>query len=189
MNHSKKRINWYFTCLCCLLSLSAKAQSLKTTTGQISFSVSAPAKTIKGESKTAFVAVNIKSGEVSVKVAVKSFAFYNNFVSDTLNALIRQRFNDYYMESTRFPEVEFQGKIDLTGKTKAAKLHPFTGKLTLHGVTRDVTGNVLIGTGKGPQQIKALLHVVPSEYDIRIPPYIGYMYFKEVDITLDASLY
>lgn len=186
MNHLRKKIIWYLTCLCCLLSLSVKGQNIRTTKGNISFSVSAPAKTIKGESKTASVVINLKSGAVSVKVPVKSFAFSNNFVSDTLNSLIRERFNNYYMESDQFPEVDFQGKISLQGKTKAAEQLAFNGKLTLHGVTRDVTGKVVIKARNGQYAIKAFLKVIPAEYDIRIPPYIGYMYFKEVDIELAA---
>ncbi len=170
MNHSLKRIIGYLSCLCCLLSLSVKAQNLNTATGIISFSVSAPAKTIKGESKTASVVINMKSGAVSVKVPVKSFAFSNNFVSDSLNSLIRERFNNYYMESDRFPEVHFQGKIGLTGKTKAAEQLAFNGKLTLHGITRDVNGNVVITKHNGRYAIKALLKVLPAEYDIRILP-------------------
>ena len=167
--------------------MSVKGQNLKTLTSTISFSVSAPAKTIRAESKTASVTINRKSGAVSVAVPLKSFDFYNNFVSDTLNAVIRERFNNYYMESDRFPEVNFQGNIDLTRKTKGAQQFTFNGKLTLHGVTRDVAGPVVITVQKERYTINASLKVIPAEYDIHIPPYIGYMYFKEVNIQLEVE--
>lgn len=184
MKNSGNKIVWYLTCLSCLLSLPVKGQNIKTTTGNISFSVSAPAKTIKGESKTASVVINLKSGAVSVTVPVKSFAFSNNFVSDTLNTLIRERFNHYYLESDRFPDIGFQGKITLPGKTKTTEQLVFNGKLTLHGVTRDVEGTAVFTISNGRYAVKALLKVIPAEYNIRIPPYIGYMYFKEVNIEL-----
>ncbi len=73
---------------------------------------------------------------------------------------MQEHFNENYMESDKFPKAEFKGRTDLSGvnftKDGSYKVKA-SGKLTMHGVTKDVTtpGTIVVKSrcGNGKYQI------------------------------------
>lgn len=167
-----------------------EAQPWRSNNAKISFTVSAPAKNIIGNSEAVHIMIDPRTAELQVEVAVSSFEFSNNYIADTLNTVIRQRFNSYYMESDRYPDVRYVGKISGNRTYKKDGKYPVhtEGKLRMHGREQEAAASGWI-TVKGKNvAVEATLTVQPASYGIRIPPYIGNMYFREIVISLKGML-
>jgi polyisoprenoid-binding protein YceI len=174
----------------CLL-ITGQAQVYNTDNGKAIFKVSAPAKVITGESNSVQIHINFKAGSVSVNVPVSSFIFQNNYVADTMNSIVKKRFNEYYMESTEYPRITYKGKIININSIKFDRNGVYTlhtkGIMEIHGVNQNVVADALLTVSEGKIKISAQIVIEPAKYKIRIPPYIGYMYFREVTVHVQGS--
>jgi hypothetical protein len=133
----------------CWLYPEAVAQSgIYKGTGIIIFEAGAPLSLIKGTSEAANGTIDLETGKFRFDVPITSFQF--------LNSLMHERFNDKYMQSSRFQKATFAGKItekkpgNSIGETKVTA----TGTLTIHGVSqkRTITG-LLIQKGNAWQLV------------------------------------
>jgi polyisoprenoid-binding protein YceI len=181
-----------FFCMAFLLPATSKATAYSTKSAKSTFSVSAPAKTIFGESGTVSIQLDKETGTVRVKVPIKSFGFTNNFILDTMNNLIYSRFNEYYMESGQYPEVVYNAQITNRESINFEKdgVYPIQtkGTLRLHGVEKEITSDGTLTVENKQVTVAAKLVVLPKEFGIRIPFYIGDMYFREVFINVHGTL-
>ena len=126
-----------------LLTLIIHAQGkFFTKTGKITFYSNAPLEDIEASTKTAAAILDAGTGAVQFQVLMKSFEFKK--------ALMQEHFNSDYVESDKFPSGEFKGTIINNAEINYGKPGTYTakiqGKLTIHGVTRDVstTGTVVV---------------------------------------------
>ena len=62
-----------------------------------------PMETIKADNKQVNSALDSQTGDFVFKVLIKSFVFEK--------ALMQEHFNENYMESDKFPNATFQGKV------------------------------------------------------------------------------
>lgn len=175
-----------------LPATSVSGQQYRTETGTAFFEVQAPAKTIKGISDEVSIRMDLKQGTVALRVPVQTFVFRNNFVADSLNSVIRNRFNSHYMESDRFPLIVYTGNFEQpfsSGKNKdAATVFHTKGTLKLHGMERQITAEGTIAVSPGQVTVHADIIIKPVDWGIHIPPYIGNMYFREVSIEISGTL-
>ena len=96
---------------------------------------------------------------------------------DTGIALRNEHLRDNYLEVNNGPgfDTATLAGIDLTGFQPDAPngQGSFTGLLTLHGVTRTVTGAVNVRQAGASLRVKASFPVNLSDYSIRKPRYLG----------------
>jgi polyisoprenoid-binding protein YceI len=96
---------------------------------------------------------------------------------DTGIALRNEHLRDNYLEVNNGPgfDTATLAGIDLTGFQPDAPngKGSFTGLLTLHGVTRTVTGAVNVRQAGASLRVKASFPVNLSDYSIRKPRYLG----------------
>jgi hypothetical protein len=130
-----------------LLAFSFQANAQKfwqTSTGKIDFFSKTPVEDIEAHSKTAGAIINTETGQLAFKVPIKSFKFPNS--------LMEEHFNENYMESDKFPEGTFSGKMEPLVDFKTPGVYPIKskGKLKIHGVEveREMTGTLTIGSDK-----------------------------------------
>lgn len=175
-----------------LYTVTAPGQPYKARSAKAIFSVSAPAKEIKGANDSVMLQTDLRKGTFRLRMPLRTFGFSNNFVADSLNALIGQRFRSYYMEEPQYPFVTYEGKITNITAVKLNRngRYPIqtSGTLTLHGISQPVNASGYITVSRKAIALDAQLTVIPSLFKIRIPPYIGTMYFKEVNVQLHADL-
>lgn len=169
------------------LTLSASvsfAQKFYTKTGKVNFYSKAPLEEIEAKNKTAMAVLDSKSGAVQFAVQMKGFEFQKQ--------LMQQHFNENYVESNKYPQAEFKGTITNNADIKYSKNGTYTakvkGKLTIHGVTKDVES---IGTIKiNGRKIDALstFNVLISDYNIKIPAIVKDKVSDNIKITVDCDL-
>lgn len=169
-----------------LAATSLFAQKYMTRTGKVSFNASAPHSPEKVEAINNEVAnvLDGKTGNIVFQVPIKSFKFERS--------LMQEHFNENYMESDKFPKAEFKGSITNMNEVNCAKdgTYPVkaSGKLTIHGETRDV--NVPgTATVKGNSVMLAAKFVVKlADYKISVPSVVSDKIGKEATISLDSDL-
>jgi len=112
---------------------------------------------------------------------------------DTGIGLRNDHLREHYLEVNKGPafDTAILSEIDLNGfKPDAPESKgPFTGLLSLHGVTRSVTGAVDVRHAGAGLRVKASFPVHLADYNIRKPRYlgIGVKDIVQVDVAFAVS--
>ncbi len=174
-----------FTLASCIMMTQLFAQQkMFTKTGQISFYSDAPLEKIEAQTKQATCILNTENKELAFKVLIKSFEFKK--------ALMQEHFNENYMESDKFPESTFKGNIIQPNMLDFSKegTHDVvvSGKLTIHGVTKDIQAKGTLSIIEGASKIKLLSNfsVLLKDYDIKNDKLQNIS--EKIDIKMDATL-
>jgi polyisoprenoid-binding protein YceI len=86
-----------------------------------------------------------------------------------------------YLETVKYPTAEFQlNPISAVGGIKKA----FTGNLTLHGVTKPVSGTVDLSSTRA----EAKFSIDVTQFGIKVPTYKLLTVGKDVDVTVLLEL-
>ncbi len=149
----------------------------------ITLNSDAPNELIKATSKKLKGLVNGSKKQFAFKVEVASFEGFNS-------PLQREHFNENYMESFRYTDISFSGKIiedvDLSkdGKyTIRAK-----GELDIHGVSRDRIIYAEVVTRNGSMDVVSDFRVALADHDIKIPRVVNDKLATEVYINVKMLL-
>lgn len=168
-----------------LIASAAQAQDKYfTKSGKIEFSSKAPLEDIEAKNKTAMAVLDTKSGAIQFSVQMKGFEFEK--------ALMQEHFNENYVESDKYPKADFKGTITNNPEISYTKPGTYTakikGKMTLHGVTKDVetTGTIKV-TGNGVDAASTF-NLQLSDYNIKIPAVVKDKISNTVRITVDTRL-
>ena len=162
----------------------AQAQRYMTRSGRITFFSSTPLENIEAINNEVSCVIDAAKGDVALIVPIKSFKFEK--------ALMQEHFNENYMESDTYPKAEFRGSIQNAGGVNYAKdgSYPVTvsGKLTIHGVTRNVTAPGTISVKGGQATASSKFKVRPDDYGIKIPSLVVGKIAKEIEVTVNCVL-
>ncbi len=163
-----------------LSSTQVHAQKFSTEKGTISFFSDAAIEDITAENTMVGSLFNSTTGELVYIVKIKDFIFPK--------ALMREHFNEKYMETEKFPKALFNGKLKgYNVSTKGEQNVTATGKLTIHGVTRDVQVPGTISFDGGKATMKAKFMVALKDYDIKIPKLVWQNIAEEIEVTIDFA--
>lgn len=101
---------------------------------------------------------------------------------------MQEHFNEKYMESEKYPKSTFQGNITGFDPTReAVQQVQSSGKLSIHGVTRDV---VIPGTIQKQGEsflLKTKFIVKLVDYKITIPQLLWQNIAEEVEVTIEFT--
>jgi polyisoprenoid-binding protein YceI len=146
--------------------------------GSVSFFSRASIENIDAVTSKASGIIDAATGEVAFMIPIRSFEFHQS--------LMKEHFNDKYMESDKFPHATFQGKISGFERDKpGSQPVQAIGKMTIHGQTREitVTGTIEMETGK--IKMKSVFPVVLQDYKIKIPKLLWQNIAEQVEVKLD----
>ena len=171
-----------FTFIGVAVSTAMFSQIYLAKTSEISFYSHSPIEDITAVNTAAKPMLNTATGDVQIKIAMAAFRFEK--------PLMQEHFNENYVESEKYPNAIYKGKInekvDFTkdGETKVT----ITGKFNIHGVEKEKTidGKIIV---KGEQIIissKFNLHV--ADYNIKVPSLYVTNVAEDVEVKLNATL-
>jgi hypothetical protein len=177
-----------FTIILAIILLTttlANAQKFMTKGGTIKFSSDTPMEKIEGINRQVNSALDFSTGNFVFKVLIHGFEFEK--------ALMQEHFNENYMESEKFPNSTFSGKITNIKDVNLGKEGIYKvvaeGDLSMHGVTNKVKVNGTLEVKGGKVLGKATFDVSPKDYNITIPnaviKNISEAILVEVNISLD----
>jgi hypothetical protein len=158
---------------------SAVSQEMSTTKGIVNFEASIPLfEAVESTSKTGNCVLNSKTGELTSSIIVKDFHFKMG--------LMEQHFNDYYLESERYPKAIFIGKISgfnwyIIGTTP--KEFKMKGKLEIHGKKREIETIAFLRKVDNKLEIISNFSVDTKDYNIKIPTVLKVKVAETVNIS------
>lgn len=162
---------------------TANAQKYFTRTGHVHFFSATPMENIEAHNYKATSVMDISTGDIEFSMLIMAFEFEK--------ALMQEHFNENYMESEKFPKATFKGKITNLDKIDFTKDGTYpatvTGKMTIHGVTKEVTTNGNITVKGGKISASSVFNVAPADYDITIPAVVKDNIAKDIKVTVDSA--
>lgn len=159
---------------CCSLT---SAQSFKSTRSETSFFSSAPLEDITAMNTKGTSLFNGETGAIAFVVPIKGFQFRKS--------LMQQHFNENFMESDKYPQATFQGKVlgyDLG--VKGVQEAWAEGKLSIHGVTRNIKVKGNISREQGRLKLESKFPIKVADYEVEIPRVVFYNIAEEVEVTV-----
>jgi hypothetical protein len=167
-----------------LLLTAASAQKFMTRDARISFLSETPLEKIEAINKSGSAVLDAETGRMEWKVLIKNFIFEKK--------LMQEHFNENYMESHKYPNAVFKGEIvnlkDVNLSKDGAYNVRAKGKMTIHGVERDieVPGKITVAGGK--LNIASDFLVACADYNISIPSVVRDNIAKEIAVRVEATL-
>jgi hypothetical protein len=180
-----KKVNIVISGLLLLASLAANGQGkFYTKTGRISFFSSTPLEDIDAINRSVVGILDTKTGDLQFAALMKGFEFRK--------ALMQEHFNADYVESSKYPKAEFKGQIANSSEINYTTNGSFTarvkGKLTIHGVTKDIEANGTITVKDGKLTLASTFNVLVADYNITIEKLYRDNIAKTIKVTVDCTL-
>ncbi len=167
-----------------MVTATAFGQNYVTKTGHIKFYSETPIETIEAHNNAVNSALNPKTGDFVFKVLIKSFEFEK--------ALMQEHFNENYMESDKFPNAVFKGKVDNLSNIDFGNDGVYdaiiTGDLTIHGETRAVEEKGTFSVKNGKIQGTSVFNVLLEDYKIKVPGAVKQQISESIEVTVDVML-
>lgn len=163
-----------------LISQPSLAQKYSLEKSKVVFFSDATIEDIRAENTKTLSIYNVETGEVAFSIPIKEFQFEN--------ATMQEHFNEKYLETEKFPKATFQGKFrSINPDVDQPQAVMATGKLTIHGVTREVeiTGTIQVASQK--ILAKATFMVKLADYNIKIPQLLWQKIAEHVEVTAEFT--
>jgi polyisoprenoid-binding protein YceI len=164
-----------------MISMVANAQLYVTQSGIVSFFSKTVMENIDATNKQVKTILNTK-GDLVFLIANTEFNFPNK--------LMQEHFNEKYIESEKYPQSAFKGKInEAFDLTKPGEyVVTATGKLNIHGVEQERTINGKIVVRDNEVQLIAVFKVKLIDHQIQVPKLVMAKIAEEVEVKVDCSL-
>jgi hypothetical protein len=168
-----------------ILLTNLSAQKYFSKDAKINFSATSSLEKIEGSNTKGTLVIDGATNKLEAAVLVKGFHFEK--------ALMEEHFNENYMESGKFSKATFAGEITDMKTVNMAKDGDYKvnvkGKLTMHGVTKDITTTATITVKGGTIAAgKTSFKVLVGDYGIAIPGAVKDKIAKEAKIDVEANL-
>jgi polyisoprenoid-binding protein YceI len=153
-----------------------------TTTGEVSFYSDTPLETIEATNKKTGSIINTSSREIAVQMKITDFVFPNR--------LMQEHFNENYLESEKYPNALFKGKIKELVDLTVQGTYPVSaeGTMTIHGVTKPVTVKGTIVSSGTDLKLNFKFQVKPEEYQIEVPSLVITKIAEVIDVSGTMTL-
>ena len=160
------------------------AQRLLTRSGEIKFDASMPNLVeIAGKSNTVSAILDQATGQFATSVIIKSIRFKS--------PLMEEHFNENYMESSKFANSIFKGKIsafDPKKLTATKTAYDVEGDLTIHGVTKKVKTKIYLTSNGSKVGATGNFSVHAQDYGIEIPSLVKEKFAEQIKVSFDFDL-
>ena len=91
---------------------------------------------------------------------------------------MEKHFNDSYLETDRYPECIFRGKIDGDNAN---------GEITLHGVTKKISVPVIMSKSEEEVTIDTEFKITLKDHKIKVPRLLFQNIAEEIEVKVSSS--
>lgn len=149
--------------------------------GTVEFYTATAISDIEAVTEKVDVILDLQTGKVEIKIPIKSFKFEYD--------VMEEHFNEKYLESDKFPNALFQGKIlqNISSGIENEIEVDATGKLTIHGISKEIKLKAKISRQGEFKIVKARIPVVFKDYNVDEPSILSKSVAKDVEVN--AILY
>jgi hypothetical protein len=146
----------------------------------VSFFSDAAIEDITADNRKSSSIFDASSGEIVFSIPIRDFRF--------AKSLMREHFNEKYMESDKYPKATFKGKISgfdnaASGEQNARAI----GEITIHGVTQkiEIPGTIIKNGNKLSMKSKFIIKL--ADFKIEIPQLLWQNIAEQVEVTVDFA--
>lgn len=143
--------------------------------GQVSFFSYTSVENIEAKNNQVLSILDTDKNEIAVSMLMRAFVFKKD--------LMYEHFNESYIESDIYPKANFIGKIidfDTSVTEKQTKI--IRGKLTIHGITKEIDIKTTIENTNGNYIFSGGFDVLVKDFEIKIPPILSSNIAKTISI-------
>ncbi len=165
------------------IEMSTAQRTFRTNKGHVSFFAEAPVSDVDARNDRAKISLDISTGELKVNLVMADFKFQ----SKKMGRDARRN----YIEIDKFPTATFVGKINEPVDYDKPGSYPVTatGKLTIHGVAKQVNEKGTLKVEKDHIRIDSKFNVALKDHNIETPKILGQeMTEDEVIVNIEATL-
>ena len=165
-----------FLCFSILIfSLQLRAQKVIARQGHVAFFSYTSVENIKAENNQVLGIIDLQQGQIAVSMLMNAFIFEK--------ALMREHFNESYVESDIFPKATFEGVIlDFDADEPAEQTRIVKGTFSMHGVTKELEIKARIERANNNYTVSGTFEAVVDDYEIKIPPLLAGNIAKTVSV-------
>lgn len=170
----------FLTSLLLIISTLSQAQKFKSEKSMIIFFSDAAIEDIRAENTKSISEFNPSTGEIKFTIKIIQFEFEKD--------LMKEHFNEKYMETEKYREAMFKGNIvDFALDKTGEQLVKAKGKLTIHGQTQEVElpGTMEVKEGKILARSKFMVKL--KDYKIKVPQLLWQNIAEEVEVSIDFT--
>lgn len=175
---------YIFLAAIAFMPLFSSAQVYKTSAGKISFVSKTAIEEFSANNAQVEAAIAPVKNQIQFRVPVNGFVFKS--------ALMQKHFQENYMETSRFQYSNFVGKLSNPTAVNFTQNGEYpveaVGKLTMHGVTKDITVPGKVVVKDGAVTLKANFRIKCSDYQIKIPAASAASVSDDIAIAVDCAL-
>lgn len=152
-----------------------QAQVLSFDHGKVEFHTSSIMSDIEAESEEIELSLDLDTRAVELRIPIASFEFEYE--------MMQEHFNEEYLESDQYPEASFKGQItqEISNIQEPIDVD-VSGKLTIHGVTRDTQFKATLSKKDGFIRVKCEFPVVFKDYNVDEPSILSKAVAKDVKV-------
>ena len=143
--------------------------------GQVTFFSYTSVENIEATNSQVLSILDPKNNEIAVSMLMRAFVFKKD--------LMYEHFNESYIESDLYPKADFEGKILNFDSTKEKQTKIIRGKLTIHGVTKNIDIKTNIQKINNNYLLDGDFSIQVSDFKIKIPPILSSNIAKIITIT------
>ncbi len=146
--------------------------------GQISFFSYTSVENIEAKNNQVLSILDIEKQEIAISMLMRAFVFKKD--------LMYEHFNESYIESDIYPKANFEGKIiDFDTKTNQNQTKIIRGKLTIHGITKEIDIKTTIANNYGNYTLSGTFELLVNDFEIKIPPILSSNIAKTISIKFN----
>lgn len=177
---------WFILPILYCLSIPLKAFTpllFEVDTGVVHFYSNAPKELIHAYTTELKGLVDFSEKTFLFRVSIPSFEGFNS-------PLQREHFNENYLESEKYPEATFSGKIieDISMTSPGTYSIRAKGKLNIHGISVERIIRVTLKIQPERVWVEAEFPVMLKDHQIKIPRVVDNKLSPEIKVSVEASL-
>lgn len=143
--------------------------------GQISFFSYTSVENIEAKNNQVLSILDIEKQELAISMLMRAFVFKKD--------LMYEHFNESYIESDMYPKANFIGKIiDFDKKTRKKQIKIIRGKITIHGITKEIDLKTTIESIDNNYILSGNFDILVNDFQIKIPPILSSNIAKTISI-------
>lgn len=169
---------YIFVCMAlCWSCASVFGQSLTFDHGKVEFHTASIMSDIEAVSEEMEVSLDVASGDVEIRIPIASFEFEYE--------MMQEHFNEDYLESEKFPEAVFTGKLegDISGIEEASEM-VVSGQMAIHGVTQQTRVIATVSKKDDMTRVKCTFPIVFKDYGVDEPSILTKSVAKDVEVKV-----
>ncbi|WP_046758735.1 YceI family protein [Kordia jejudonensis] len=146
--------------------------------GQVTFFSYTSVENIQATNNQVLSLFNPETQEIAVRILMRTFVFKKT--------LMREHFNESYIESDLYPEATFTGKFtDFDATDAAEQTKIIKGEFTLKDITKPVEIKATIAKTSNGYTISGDLEVLIDDYNINVPPLLSPNISKKIEVSFN----